>query len=64
MPSPTTSMTEAIVASPDLPLQTDRAEAPLAKRVADIADELAAKGAPGGRDLTPAERDAMWSHPI
>ena len=57
-----TNMTEAIVAALELALAADAARIPLAQRVAAIADELAARGKPGGRDLTPDERDAMWGH--
>jgi antitoxin VapB len=35
---------------------------PLAKRLAALANELAAKAKPGGHDMTGDEIDDMWGH--
>ena len=57
-----TNMTEAVVAALEIALEQDRARLPLPERFAAIATALAAKGKPGGRNLTKEEIDEMWGH--
>lgn len=56
------NMTQAILGALEDALAADKTQVPLADRLALIATSLAAKGQPGGRDLTKDERDAMWGH--
>jgi len=55
-------MTEAVVEALEAEFRRVSAELPLAERLGAIADELAALAAPGGRDMTRDEIDAMWGH--
>lgn len=55
-----TNLTEATIAALESALEAMRHTRPLADRAAAIAADLAAKGKPGGRDMTQAEIDAMW----
>ncbi len=57
-----TSMTEAVIAALEIALEQERKRLPLAERFASIAAALAAKGKPGGRDLTKEEIDELWGH--
>jgi antitoxin VapB len=57
------SMTDAVVSALEAELRRLSAEKPLAERLGEIADELASRAQPGGRDLTKAEIDAMWGDP-
>jgi antitoxin VapB len=54
------NMTQAIIGALEEALAVDKSKVPLPDRLAHIADALAAKGEPGGRDLTKDERDALW----
>jgi antitoxin VapB len=56
-----TTMTEAIIAALEAEIERDRARKPLVDRLSAIADELAAKGHPGGRRMTRDEIDDLWS---
>lgn len=55
-------MTQAIISALEDALATERTQTALADRIAAIATSLATKGETGGRDLTKAERDALWGH--
>ena len=55
-----TTMTEAIIAALEAEIERDRLSKPMAARLPAIADELAAKGRPGGRRMTRDEIDALW----
>lgn len=57
-----TNMTEAVIAALELALEQERRRRPLPERFAAIAAALAAKGKPGGRDLTKEEIDELWGH--
>ncbi len=56
------SMTEAVIAALEAELQRSGEALPLAGRLGQIADDLAALAKPGGRDMTREEIDAMWGH--
>jgi len=54
------TMTEAVIEALEAQLREEK-DAYFA-RIKAIADELAAKGKPGGRDMTKEEIDEMWGH--
>jgi len=56
-------MTEAVVDALEAEYRRVSARQPLAARLNEIADELAALARPGGRDMTKDEIDAMWGRP-
>lgn len=56
------SMTEAVVAALEKEVERVEVREPFLVVARQIAAELKAMGKPGGRDLTKAERDAMWGH--
>jgi antitoxin VapB len=56
------SMTEAVIGALEAEWGRTAAEKTLPERLAAIADDLAALGSPGGRDMTREEIDAMWGH--
>jgi antitoxin VapB len=53
-------MTDAVIDALEAELR--RQDAPLADRLAAIAQDLRSKAKPGGRDLTKDEIDALWGH--
>ncbi|MGK6316356.1 type II toxin-antitoxin system VapB family antitoxin [Neorhizobium sp. DT-125] len=55
------TMTEAVIEALEAQLREEEKEAYFA-RIKALADELAAKGKPGGRDMTKEEIDEMWGH--
>lgn len=55
-----TTMTRAIVAALEAEIERDRESRPLARRLADIADDLAAEARPGGRRMPREEIDEFW----
>lgn len=55
-----TTMTEAIIAALEAEIERDRERKPLAVRLSAIAEDLAAKGRPGGRRMTRDEIDELW----
>ncbi|MBV8767378.1 MAG: type II toxin-antitoxin system VapB family antitoxin [Hyphomicrobiales bacterium] len=54
------TMTDAVVMALEAELR--RAEEPLARQIARIADELAQHAGPNRRRMTKAQIDAMWGH--
>ncbi len=57
------SITEAVIEALQAQLERRPTHAPLAERLGEIADQLAALAKPGGRDLTREETDALWGYP-
>ena len=55
------SMTDAVIAALEAELHRS-AKAPLAERLALIAEDLAAQAKPGGHDPSRDEIDALWGH--
>jgi antitoxin VapB len=56
------TLTEAVIEALEAQLKQENAQVPLAKRLAGLADELAAKAKPGGHEMTKDEIDEMWGH--
>jgi antitoxin VapB len=56
------TLTEAVIEALEAQLKQENAQMPLAKRLAALANELAAKAKPGGHDMTGDEIDDMWGH--
>ena len=56
------TLTEAVIEALEAQLEQENAQEPLAKRLARLADELAAKVKPGGHNMTKDEIDEMWGH--
>ncbi|MDR0781514.1 MAG: type II toxin-antitoxin system VapB family antitoxin [Pseudomonadales bacterium] len=56
------SMTEVVVQALETEYRRVATQPPLATRLSEIADELAAIAKPGGQDMSKDEIDAMWGH--
>jgi antitoxin VapB len=57
------SMTKAVIDALESELKRERARAPLAERLAAIADDLRTKAGEVGRVVSKNEIDAMWGIP-
>ena len=55
-----TNMTAAIIQALENEISRDRGELPLAERLGAIAAGARAKAGPSPREVSEAERDAMW----
>jgi antitoxin VapB len=54
------TMTEAIVAAPEVELARERQMRPLRDRLADIAVRAKAMARPGGREMSKDDIDGLW----
>lgn len=57
------SMTRAVIEALENELKRERGRAPLAERLAAIADDLRAKANDFGRAVSKDEIDGMWGNP-
>jgi hypothetical protein len=55
------TMTAVVAAALERELAIENAKPSVSEALLAIGRASAAKAAPGGRDLTPEERDALWS---
>lgn len=56
-----TTITEAVVGALEAELKRERSRRSLSERLDDLAERALAMKKPGGRDITEAERDALWT---
>ena len=55
------TITDAVVGALEAELQRERAKRSLSERLDALADRALAMKKPGGRDITEAERDELWT---